>query len=63
MSTSVDYVNKPILFDFIVIYSLTLALFLDDRITRYTFFQWFRLKPSSCYPPHRTLHRLDKLFV
>lgn len=65
MSTSVDYVNKPIVFDFIIHTESerTLALFLDDRITRYTFFQWFRLKPSSCYPSHRTLHRVDKLFV
>lgn len=29
----------------------------------HTVFQWFRLKPCSCYPPHRTLHMLDKLFV
>lgn len=66
MSTSVDYVNKPIVVDFIVIYresESTPALFLDDRITKYTVFQWFRLKPSSCYPTHRTLHMLDKLFV
>lgn len=68
MSALIHHINKPLpyLFILLLLYTqdeYTPTVFLDDRITKSTVFHWFLLKPSSCYPPHRTLHMLDKLFI